>query len=527
MPKPPEPNAAATAGRGFIVITAAKLWFMLGGALITFGLPFIFGSRLYGPGADGKALYGQYVDLNNTLSILSMVMVTGVMQAVAKFVSQTPENAGGIVRQARTMMLVVGALVGGGFIAAAPWIAESRHNPDLVNGYRAAGVILFCYGVYTVFIGTLNGRKEFFRQALFDIGFTSMKAVLVLGAAALGLGVIGAFGGFATAAFVIMLLAAWRVGRTVGDGPPDRALYAFAAQVMLYTLVFNVVFKLDVLLFKPAAVALYAPVADWMPQGGALLEWMRARAVEASADGLLGVYGLALNVSRLPWQATIAITFVVFPMVSEATFAADRDRTLLYIRQTLRYSMMLIGAAAVVLTAVPQAIIGLLPAGFADGVVALAWLAPAYFCFSLFNVVNTLLMSAGRATAALLIGVVTVGLAAALYSTVLPGAGSGVELLARTGQCTLAAFVVGLAIGSGVLWRHYGPPFPLGTTARVLGIGAVMVVAGRALPTLGKIGNLALAVAMGLAFVAALVVTREFGAEDKERLMRVLGRKKK
>jgi O-antigen/teichoic acid export membrane protein len=527
MPKPPEPNAAATAGRGFIVITAAKLWFMLGGALITFGLPFIFGSRLYGPGADGKALYGQYVDINNTLSILSMVMVTGVMQSVAKFVSQTPERAGGVLRQARTMMLVVGALVGGGFIAAAPWIAEARHNPDLVNGYRAAGVILFCYGVYTVFIGTLNGRKEFFRQALFDIGFTSMKAVLVLGAAALGLGVIGAFGGFAAAALLIMLLAAWRVGRGVGDGPPDRALYAFAAQVMLYTLVFNVVFKLDVLLFKPAAVALYAPVADWMPQGGALLDWMRTRAVEASADGLLGVYGLALNVSRLPWQATIAITFVVFPMVSEATFAADRDRTLLYIRQTLRYSMMLIGAAAVVLTAVPQAIIGLLPAGFADGVVALAWLAPAYFFFSLFNVVNTLLMSAGRATAALLVGVVTVGLAAALYSILLPGAGSGVDLLARTGQCTLAAFVVGLSIGSGVLWRHYGPPFPLATTARVLGIGAVMVVAGRALPTLGKIGNLGVAVAMGLIFLAALVVTREFGAEDKERLMRVLGRKKK
>ena len=40
---------------------------------------------------------------------------------------------------------------------------------------------------------------------------------------------------------------------------------------------------------------------------------------------------------------------------------------------------------------------GLLPASFADGVVALAWLAPAYFCFSLFNVVNTLIMSAGRA----------------------------------------------------------------------------------------------------------------------------------
>ena len=523
-PGSPPSSSAATAGRGFLVITAAKLWFMVGGAAITFGLPFLFGSRLYGPGADGKALYGQYVDLNNTLSILSMVMVTGVMQAVAKFVSEAPDRAGGVVRQARAMMLVVGALVGGGFILAAPWIAGARNNADLVNGYRAAGVILFCYGLYTVFIGTLNGRKLFLRQALFDIAFTSIKAVLVLGAAAAGLGVIGAFGGFATAALAIMLLAAWRVGRELGAGPKNPRLYAFAAQVMLYTLIFNVVFKLDVLLFKPAAVALYAPVVDWLPAGGPLLSWMRDRAVEASADGLLGVYGLALNVSRLPWQATIAITFVVFPMVSEATFAADRARTHLYIRQTLRYSMLLVGAAVVVLTAVPQAIIGLLPSGFGQAVIALAWLAPAYFFFSLFNVVNTLLMSAGRATAALVIGCVTVGLAGLLYLTVLPGATDAADLLTRTGACTLGAFVVGLGIGVAVLWRNYGPPFPLGTSLRVLGIGAALIVAGRFVPSAGPVLNLALAAGVAVAFVAGLVLTREFGPEDKARLLRVVRR---
>ena len=57
---------AAVAGRGFLVITGAKLWFMVGGTAITFGLPYIF------DGSDG-GLYGQYYDLNNILSIFSMV----------------------------------------------------------------------------------------------------------------------------------------------------------------------------------------------------------------------------------------------------------------------------------------------------------------------------------------------------------------------------------------------------------------------------------------------------------------------
>ncbi|MBU0550725.1 oligosaccharide flippase family protein [Myxococcota bacterium] len=500
-------NTAATAGRGFLVITGAKLWFMVGGVLINFGLPYIFGSRIYGDGVDGRALYGQYIDLNNTLSILSMVMITGVMQSVSKFIAERPERPGGLVAQARKLMLIFGGLVAGAFIYMAPQIAAWRSNPHLVNGYRAAGLILFFYGVYTVYIGTLNGRKQFARQALFDIGFTTLKTTLVMSLALLGFGVIGAFSGFALAAGIIMALAVWRVGRDLPDGQPATRLISFASKVMLYTLVFNLIFKLDILLLKPAAAAL-----------------IQATGGDLDADGVLGLYGLAVNISRIPWQATIAITFVVFPLVSEATFAEDRARARLYIRQTLRYSMLLVGAAAVALAAAPHAIVGLLPAKFAAAAAPLVWLAPAYFFFSLFNVVNTLLMSSGRAGAALLVGGLTVGLAAGLYYTLLPGAGDLTTLMIRAGQCTLIAFSVGLLAGLGVLWRAYGAPLPLGTTLRVLGLGAALLLIGPALPAGGRVISLAVAVAVGVTFILGLIITREFGAEDKARLMRVLGR---
>ena len=510
-----------TAGRGFIVITAAKLWFMVGGALITFGLPFIFDS--YGPHVDGVALYGQYVDLNNTLSILSMVMVVGVMQSVSKFVAGRPAASGGVARQARAAMLVVGGLVAAAFVAAAPFYAAWRQSPHLVNGYRAAGVILFCYALYTVYIGALNGRKLFLRQALYDIGFTSMKATLVLGFALAGFGVVGAFTGFATAAFLIMCLAAWRVGRDLGHGDPDPKLYAFGAQVMLYTLVFNLIFKLDVFLLKPAAAALFAPVAaGWVPDTG-VFAGMRDAAVVASADGVLGLYGLAQAVARVPWQATIAITFVVFPMVSAVTFQEDRERTRIYIRQALRYTCLLVGAAAVVLAAVPQAVTGLIPR-FADSAQALAWLAPAYFCFSLFNVVNTLLMSSGRATSALVVGVVTVAAAAGLYWLWLPGSLDTADILRRAGIATLIAFTMGLALGGAVIWRAYGPPIPAATLVRVLSIGTVLVVAGRQLPQMGRVASLGMLAAVGITYLLALLLTREFGEEDKARLMRVIRR---
>ena len=520
-----ERSDAATAGRGFLIITAAKLWFMVGGVLINFGLPFIFSSRLYGEHGDGKALYGQYIDINNTLSILSMVMITGVMQAVSKFVAERPDAPGGIVRQAFRLMLGVGALVGGGFVIAAPWIAEARNNAALVNGYRAAGIILMAYGLYTVFIGALNGRKLFLHQALFDIAFTTLKATLVLGFALIGLGVTGAFSGFATAAVLIMVAAMWKVGRRLPGGETAKGLYLYAAWVMLYALVFNVIFKLDVLVLKPLVVDLYTPVAGWLPEGAPVFAWMRERAVEASSDGLIGLYGLAVNIARVPWQVTIAVTFVVFPMISEAVFSQDKERTRLYIRQTLRYTMILVGAAAVVLAALPQALIGLLPKDYAEAAIALAWLAPAYFIFALFNIVNTLLMGAGRALEALIIGAITCALAAGVYYGLLSSAEHTNEILARAGQGTLIAFTVGLLLGLAVLAKRYGSPIPVGTTVRVFAIGGALVLMGRFLPPTGKVVALGLAVAIGIAFLAGLILTREFGEEDKARLRRVLRRK--
>ena len=56
---------------------------MLGGALITFGLPFIFNWT----GGDGRALYGQYYDISNTLSIFSMVLIGGLLPTFSRFVA--------------------------------------------------------------------------------------------------------------------------------------------------------------------------------------------------------------------------------------------------------------------------------------------------------------------------------------------------------------------------------------------------------------------------------------------------------
>ncbi len=541
-------DSARAAGRGFLVITGAKLWFMVGGALIGLGLPYLVGA----------AGYGKYTDVNNSLGLFSMVMVTGVTQSVSRFVSAAPERAGGTLRRSLLGIGLLGGLLALLGFTLAPDIADARGDARLTDAYRCAAVVVFAYGLYAALIGSLNGRQLFVRQALFDVAYTTLKATLVLGGAwyalraagphafcipptcadgglpdpdALGRAMTAVFGGFALASVLILLAAGARVGRGLEPGPAAPGLAAFALQVMASQLVFQLIFRQDVLLIPPIAQ-------------GELAEVVR-RFTPAETDVVLGHYGLAASLARLPWQATLAITFVVFPMVSAATFSEDREQARAYVRQTLRYSLVLISAAAVALVAVPTLIVdGAWNVDFEPAAIALAVLAPAYVCFALFNIMNTVLTASGRAGTVLGISVVTALAAFASYALLLPGAEDADALLRRAGLATLVPFALGLTLSGAALWRQYGAPLPAATVVRVLGLGAVLCALGRLAPPVAQVveqlapggGKLARVVGLGYGggmavlvaalFVALLVLTREFGPEDRVRFARVLGRKR-
>jgi O-antigen/teichoic acid export membrane protein len=521
----PRRDDAVTAGRGFLVITGAKIWFMVGGAAVSFGLPYML------PVAE----YGQYTDINNNLGFLSMVMVTGVTQAVARFVSARPEAAGGIVRQALALFGGIAGVLALAVFLGAGTIAEARGNVEQTTAYRFVSAIILAYGMYAVFIGALNGKKAFLQQALFDGGYTTLRAALILGGAAfLGHSVTGAFGGFAAAAVTILLLSFWRIFPQFGRGPGEPALYAFAAQVLLAQLVFQAIFRQDVLYLQPMATA------SFMSDG------LSAAAAAEKAHEVLGHYGLATQIARLPWQGTLAITFIIFPMLSESTFAQDAERTRTYIQQTVRYSLLLIGGAAIVLAAVPEPLVrGVWKPEYAPTAIALTWLAPAYAAFAIFNISVTMLTAAGRATEALIINLMTAGLAYVSYQVFLPGVTEPETLLARAGLATALPFAFGLAAAGARLWMAYGRPFPPATVARVVGLGLALGLLGRLLPsTEAVVGALAaggggaarlvgLAYAAGAAglvlvlFIVGILLSGEIGPEDRARFGRVLRRKAK
>lgn len=490
-------SQAVSAGRGVLYIAFAKVYFLIAGAAIEFGLARIVGAYLY----------GAYSVVAAWVSNINNVMVTGTIQAVSRQTTAAPERAGDVKAAGIRMHLVVGLPLAVLYSALAPVWARLVHDPDKTGLFALSGGIVAAYAFYTVFVGSANGVRAFHKQAGLDITFATLRAGGILGAALVGLGVWGAVGAWVAAAGAILAIAAVWVGppRSLREGDV-RPMATYLGGVALYLILVNLLMSVDQLLLKRLST-------EWFQAHPGLL----AAGKDASdmADQQVGFYRAVQNLARLPYQLLIAVTFVVFPLISRATFENDHDKTRRYIRTTLRYSLIFSALMGAVLAAKPTALM-LVPYGaeYAVGGPALAALALGNVAFAVFTIAGTILNSAGRTREAVLVAFLTLGLSTAALWLGIPGAVPGAGMLLTCGAATAGAMAVGAVVSGWVLWRRFGAFVPALTVVRV-GLATIAAAAvGRLLPDAGRIVTLGEAPACAAAFLVVLVATGELGRAD-------------
>jgi O-antigen/teichoic acid export membrane protein len=569
-------QAAETAkktGRGFLVITGAKMWFMVTGAVIQLGLPIFLGS---------PEKFGVFKIVTEAISLINMVMITGTLQAVSKLVSEQPHAARRVVNQALKLQLVLGLPIAALYAIGSPWIAEWFNDPSLTNMIRLSSLIIAFYAFYAIFVGYLNGVKEFVRQASLDITFATLKMIGIVGLVLLGFGVGGAVAGFVGAAGIICLVSGvwvFKLMRTHADrfppeaeqeGAPKEAfkrLLGYLVLIMAYTFALNGLMRTDLFVLKSVTSEVPAHLAG--------------------AEGLFnlisskfaGFYGAVLNIARIPYQGVIAVTFVIFPLISESTFKQDRAQTKSYINDTFRYCLLLIAGVGMLLALNADSIIaGLYSSEYQAASTALGILSISIIFFALYYVATTIIIGAGRPSVAVVIMAVSllmsVGLnwwfvndvhettvaaiewtpmvveqatsaqgavhnAVAMAQNRVELAGpyllKGATYMEAAAIATTIAMLVGFLLSLLWLWHTYKAAAPPLTVVRILAAVAALYGADYLieLPAewvveYGKIMYLGIVAAkmaaMGLVFLVVLFVLREFGEKDFERVKAVIGK---
>ncbi len=479
-------------GRGAIYLPVAKIWFILASFALNFGLP-----NLLDP--DGVGDFGV---INRLVSLINMVMITGTIQSVSKFVSEDPNRASAMRRWALRAQVCFSGLVCVMYYLSAEALANLFNDPELAVYFRISAVIPFFYALYAVHIGIFNGLKDFTRQAGFDIGYSTLRAAGLLGAAALGYGVGGVFVAFVGAAGMILVIA------TMMDRGSGHSSHVHSSHVLD-------VRTADILRFAIPVMVLVL-VTQWLLSFDLFL--VKALLPPERSSLLAGAYFAMLNLVLVPYMLVVSISFIVFPMISRSTFDDDRESTSTYIKQSLRVALLLAVVAEIVILASPESALGMVYPSkpeYAAHARALQILSPGYVCLCLFGVMTTIVNGAGHPRVSLMAGIFTLGLQGVLCYVLIGGSGLEGAALAST-----IAFMTGTLGLSLYMFRQLGAWIERVTLLRVAIAAAVGIQFGKAVEWTGVL-FLAEAILTAGVFLIVLVILREVGMTDMNRLMRM------
>lgn len=494
----PDKSVVRTAGRGVIYITFAKIWFMLTGWALIFILPKVFKWSAGGDDEKGMALYGAYGIVFTGVSFINNGIITGTIQSVSKFISAEEERAGVIRKTALLVQGGIGLILGAAYAGAAGLLANYWFEaPELGNLMRLSAGVIVAYSCYAVFIGTFNGQRRFSRQALFDVAYSTLKTGLIVGLVVAGFEVLGTVIGFLVAAAVIAVVAGFASRtRAIGRFRASRYL-GFAWVLILYTFVLNLVMMLDLYVLS-----------------GLVTDLARA-----------GQYNAVQRLAFIPYQAVLAIAFVVFPLISKVTAMNDEEKARAYVRKTFRFTAMLIVALASVFAALPEQALALVfDPEYGVGAPALRVLVMGICAFGLMVVGNTLLNGAGHPWRAM--AVVLVGLAAVVgaVATLVTLAGQGDEVLVATATGTSVGMGAALLVCGILVKRRFGTFWPWLSMLRIAIASGCAITAGYFMPEAGKLVTIVECVAVLVVYLLILVITRELDGEDMGQLKQVLKR---
>jgi O-antigen/teichoic acid export membrane protein len=486
--KPPAStdNIAAIAGRGTIYITAAKVWFMVSGYGIAFTLPRLITDEHY----------GIYRVVISTVSIINAVIVTGTYQAVSKYVSQEPEKADSIKWKALGSQVYVGGAATLGFFLLAPVVASLLNDARLTGWLRLASAITLAYSFYSVYTGYFNGKKRFGIQAGLDITYSTLKLVFIVLLAWLGFGVTGSVSGFALAAVCVLAVSAIiaRGGDRKGDARAGQ-VFKFQSYVLLLTFVLALLQKVDLMLIK----ALSSPDAT-------------------TASENAGYYSAAVDIANLTYQIVVSVTFVIFPLVSQSTFANDRTRTQGYISNTLRYSFMVMALTATLFSSCASGVLRVIfRETYQAGGPALRIVAFGMLFFGLLYVVTTIISASGQPKVSLLLAVITLVLSAVLNALLIPSQG-----LAGAATATTVSMLAGTILACAYLWRRFRTLMSVASAARIAACAGAIYAASLLFSPASKLLIIAQLIALSVAYVIALIITGELGRDDLSLISRVL-----
>jgi len=288
-----------------LLIPIAKIYFIFAGYILQMVMSrFLTVSQM-----------GIYQYVNSVISPVNMVLIQSGVQSTSYFVSRDEENE----NKVKFFALKVFSLFSIILFLILQLFAEIISvfiTKDIENAiyFRIASGIFIFYGVYAVLIGFINGKKLFKNQALFDMGYTTFKILLIIVSLILGYNLFGVLLSWVISTFVITVIAIFSVKIGKNGFTLKKEYFQYIFPIVIYQFLFYVLLNID----------------TW------LLGYL------SSSENVLnngGNYLAVSNIAKIPFQIVLSITFIIFPIISKSNLA-EKENLNVYIFNTFKYAVL-------------------------------------------------------------------------------------------------------------------------------------------------------------------------------------------
>jgi O-antigen/teichoic acid export membrane protein len=399
--------------KGSVFLIAGSVIFWFGGLVIHFGIGHW----------KGEGFYGDLTVILAINTLFSLVLGSGFAQAASKYIAEDNARLGSIVGSCIRLQVVLSVFVFGLYFGLAGPVANLFNDPELATYIRVSAFAVPVVSLFSVYgAGFLNGLKRFEEQSKTKVANAVIKVVAVFALIGLGLGLEGAILGYILAPLFALLLARKYLGKVEKEAVtfPWRKLVTYAAPVMLFQVMVTSLLATDLLAVK------------------ALL----------GNQGLIGDYGAANNLAKLPYFFLAGgLAAALLPSVSMSTFKEDTVLTRNYIAKTMRYVLIVLVPSVAVVAAMPSELVNVTyGTAFLEAAEPLGLLFAAFGLLTVFFVLCSVLMGAGKPHVALAMVIPLVVLDISLNLALVPkyhmmGAAAATAVTCLLGAMTACVYV--------------------------------------------------------------------------------------
>jgi stage V sporulation protein B len=463
------------AARGTIQLAVSQACLFISGYVITILLARGLGPEDYG-------IYGII------LSILFWVEQTsrlGIPSATAKLIAEDRQGAPLLAQTVRLLGAGLFCVAFALLWATAPMLAGLFHLPDGASLLRLAAFDIPFYGMYFIYRGVSQGRREFATLSMASASYGLGKVVGILGMWALGLSIEGALMVNILGSCVALAVIASRTPVPLGlcDAATVRLVLRLGFPLAMWACIASLLYQLDLWSLK------------------VLLPGDRPQAI--------GIYMAATQVGRIPQLGVQVVSIVLFASLARASSSHDIMLAQRYVQGAIRFLWVVLLPLSVLTAVEAEEIMTLLfSLRFAGGGAVLRVLIFGFSLFAFWDAFSTMLHAKGEMYISVAIGVALLVVQLALNLALIPVYGP-----LGAAWAMAATMGVGTLITGVLVYRRFGMLLPSATLVRGVAATVVMVSVGAQVAVPGLLLALQYLGLLGV-YVLALAALGELRWED-------------